>query len=317
MTKSDSKTSFKEIKDRANPWLVAILEALAQDGQIQGNEYLLHNPHRQDGSLGSFKFNIESGLWADFAADGASGSDIISLVAYLHAIEPHEAARLIVGMIEQFELETLASSSIPSKRSASQERSKPPDIGVPVCPVPADAPQADDFHGGLRTTLRHRYTDENGRDICFVCRFDPKGRDKYYLPQTYRQMSDGSYVWRWKGLDTARPLYNLFELSSRQGVPVLIVEGEKSADAAKQLFPQHVVVTTMNGAQSPGKTDFSPLHGRDILIWPDIHSVGRSVSMDRIIAKILYFCTVLFDVYVYHDDPVDSLSSGPKTGELV
>ncbi len=26
---------------------------------------------------------------------------------------------------------------------------------------------------------------------------------------------------------------------------------------------------------------------------------------------------MLFDVYVYQDDPVDSLSSGPKTGELV
>lgn len=26
---------------------------------------------------------------------------------------------------------------------------------------------------------------------------------------------------------------------------------------------------------------------------------------------------MLFDIYVYHDDPVDALSSGPKTGELV
>ena len=42
---------------------------------------------------------------------------------------------------------------------------------------------------------------------------------------------------------TPRPLYNLSELALRPDSPVLIVEGEKTADAAK-LFPDYVVVTS-------------------------------------------------------------------------
>jgi hypothetical protein len=35
------------------------------------------------------------------------------------------------------------------------------------------------------------------------------------------------------------------------------------------------------------------------------------------VPETLYAYPVIFDVYVYYDDPVDSLSAGAKTGELV
>ncbi len=75
-----------------------------------------------------------------------------------------------------------------------------------------------------------------------------------------------------------RPLYNLSELALRPDSPVLIVEGEKTADAAKQLFPDFVVVTSSGGAKSANKSDWSVLQGRDIVIAPDNDEAGISYT---------------------------------------
>lgn len=39
--------------------------------------------------------------------------------------------------------------------------------------------------------------------------------------------------------------------------------------------------------------------------------------MVKILPETLYAYTVIFDVYEFHGDPVDALSAGAKTGELV
>jgi 5S rRNA maturation endonuclease (ribonuclease M5) len=64
------------------------------------------------------------------------------------------------------------------------------------------------------------------------------------------------------------------KLLSEAAKPVLIVEGEKSVAAAEKLMPAAVVVTTAGGSNSPGKTDLSPLVGRQIIIWPDNDDSG-------------------------------------------
>jgi DNA primase len=35
-----------------------------------------------------------------------------------------------------------------------------------------------------------------------------------------------------------------------------------------------VTTTTMNGAQSPEKSDFGPLKGRRVFLWPDADEAG-------------------------------------------
>ena len=56
----------------------------------------------------------------------------------------------------------------------------------------------------------------------------------------------------------------------------MVSEGEKSADAAAQLLPGHVATCWLNGTNSWRKTDFSPLIGRDVLLWPDNDAPGAS-----------------------------------------
>jgi uncharacterized protein (DUF927 family) len=59
---------------------------------------------------------------------------------------------------------------------------------------------------------------------------------------------------------------------------VLICEGEKAADAAGLLFPDHVAITSPNGAKAADKTDWSALAGRRCALWPDADEAGEAYA---------------------------------------
>jgi hypothetical protein len=61
-------------------------------GRITGAEYCVCNPRRNDKRPTSFKINLRTGEWADFAT-GDKGRDLISLYAYLNNLKNSEAAR--------------------------------------------------------------------------------------------------------------------------------------------------------------------------------------------------------------------------------
>src|SRR5215213_5664247 len=63
----------------ANP--LAVLQRLLPGGNRQGNEYTVRNPRRADARQGSFKVNVKTGHWCDFAI-GQGGGDLVSLAAY-------------------------------------------------------------------------------------------------------------------------------------------------------------------------------------------------------------------------------------------
>ena len=94
-------------------------------------------------------------------------------------------------------------------------------------------------------------------------------------PYVYAQNDKGRKSWISMGMPKPYPLYNLPEILKRSGDPVLVVEGEKTAERVKSLFPDYVVTTTMYGGKSPHQTDWSPLKGRNILISPDFDEVGQ------------------------------------------
>lgn len=75
-----------------------ILKRLLPDGRLRGTEYFSLNPKRHDRSLGSFKINVSTGKWGDFATDD-TGGDLISLVAYLKGLRQSDAARLLARML--------------------------------------------------------------------------------------------------------------------------------------------------------------------------------------------------------------------------
>ena len=67
-------------------------------GGAEGGEYVVRNPWRLDHQPGSFKINLRTGRWSDFAI-GAKGGDPISLGAYLFGLTQLEAAKRLARML--------------------------------------------------------------------------------------------------------------------------------------------------------------------------------------------------------------------------
>ena len=132
------------------------------------------------------------------------------------------------------------------------------DDKMPIVPVPADAPPCEYRHPKFgKPTQLWSYHDIDGNLIGHVARFDyganGKGQ-KTYLPLMYCE-KDGRRAWMARGFPEPRPFYRLPSFVKRPNATVLIVEGEKTALAAAQLFSNLVCTTTPGGAQSPGKAD--------------------------------------------------------------
>jgi len=78
--------------------LPALLSRWLPDGRVEGREWSCRNPRRADRHAGSFKINLRTGRWADFAS-GDKGGDVVSLCAFLHNLSQVEAARRLAGML--------------------------------------------------------------------------------------------------------------------------------------------------------------------------------------------------------------------------
>lgn len=112
------------------------------------------------------------------------------------------------------------------------------------------------------------YHDATGNVISYVCRFDLADEKKDVIPYTYKTNGKKTY-WMWKGLDTPRPLYKLHEIHANPSKIILLVEGEKTADAAQKLFPDYVCTTWIGGTNGVKNSDWSPLQNRKIYMWND------------------------------------------------
>lgn len=99
-TRQSPQFSFKEANTKALKVLPSLLARWLPEGKIVGQEYLALNPTRDDRNLGSFKINLKTGRWCDFATDD-KGSDIISLVAYLFNTTQGEALRFVIKTLEK------------------------------------------------------------------------------------------------------------------------------------------------------------------------------------------------------------------------
>ena len=107
-----------------------------------------------------------------------------------------------------------------------------------LLPVPANAPPMPETHFALgRPTVPWFYRDPAGAVLFAMFQFDKADGSKEFLPLTLWRDAQG-LRWRWKSVPTPRPLYNLDKLATRPDAPVVICEGEKSADAAAADFPE-------------------------------------------------------------------------------
>ncbi|RYG99640.1 MAG: hypothetical protein EON58_03210 [Alphaproteobacteria bacterium] len=139
---------------------------------------------------------------------------------------------------------------------------------------------------GYRLTT-FEYRSINGEVFQAVLRFDHPTEEKKVRPVRYWGEVEGrGRVFSLNWIADRKALYGLDRVAERPDAPVLVVEGEKAAEAAARLFPDHVVITWMSGAYNVRRTEMTALAGRDLVLWPDNDPPGRDAM--RIFAACAY-----------------------------
>lgn len=260
---------FSELNARLLPSLPTLVSQWLPSGKRQADEWVALNPTRNDKKLGSFRINIHTGKWADFSTNDAGG-DPVSLYAYLHGYTQKEAAEHLARHIG---VDFKANDNrIAAKLHTTQEVQIPATTCEPV-PHTAGMPSTRHFKHGEATAV-WEYRNQEGRTLGYICRYDtPDGKE--ILPLTW---VDGR--WQWKSFPKPRPLYGLDRLAAAPEATVMVVEGEKAADAAQALFPQLAVISWAGGAKAVKHAAWDALEGRRIILCPDNDEPGTQAMLD-------------------------------------
>ena len=147
---------------------------------------------------------------------------------------------------------------------------------VPILPAPADAPAPPKAHfkSGVPQKV-WTYHDEAGRVLGHVYRFVKSDGGKEVLPCVWaRHTESGAEEWRWMAFPKPRPLYGLDRLAAKPDATVLLVEGEKCADAGHAELHDLAVVSWPGGGNAFGNVDCLPLSGRRVITWADFDEPG-------------------------------------------
>ena len=136
------------------------------------------------------------------------------------------------------------------------------------------------------------YHNAEGLKVSYVCRFDLSDGSKQVVPYSFAKHNDRS-EWRWMGIPNNRPLYNLHLIKQNPKAAIIIVEGEKTADAGQsQLNTEKTIFTCwIGGANGLNKTDFTPLTNRNVILFPDNDDAGIN-GMINVNEKIKSFANV-------------------------
>jgi hypothetical protein len=92
------KIGFRRVADAALAHAETLTRRWLPDGRREGAEWVSINPTRGDGRRGSFKVNISTGRWSDFAT-GDAGGDLVALAAYLFKLKQGAAALKVAEML--------------------------------------------------------------------------------------------------------------------------------------------------------------------------------------------------------------------------
>jgi len=258
---------FKALADHLASNAHDLLPVWLPGGKFDHNEYICSS--LLGGSGSSFKYNIDKQTGKDFESGEAVG-DMIDLYAQINGLSMGEAAKELnpAGLSRKPERQVITPVIKPMLQNITAVISKPPTDHI--------KPKFKHFkHGEPQSTWTYR--DSSSEILFYIAKYIDADGKKQFSPWTWNGIK-----WTQKHWPAPRPLYGLELLGKK---PVLIVEGEKAADAARKCIQPYTIVTWPGGSQAVGKSDFTPLYGRKILLWPDADEAGMTAMAN--IAELL------------------------------
>ena len=249
---------FAKVKEEALSRAKTLIPALLPGGRWQGAEWVAINPKRKDSKAGSLSINSATGIWKDFAS-GDGGADLISLHAWVHGMGQGEACKVLA-----------ADFGIKTDGQAEPKDEPAPRYPRPILPVPEGVPALAQRKG---EEGRWEYRDAEGRLLFLRVRTPDPAKGKAVITWTWCETGPGMAEWRPKAPDKPWPVYGLDRLARNPEARVLVVEGEKTADAAERIFPGMVAVTS-GSVDSAASAGWEALAGREVWIWRDADEAG-------------------------------------------
>lgn len=261
-----------------------------------------------DGSPGkSANVDLRTGTWIDNGNADDKGGDLISLYARIRNLSNHDAAIELMrdlGWERPRDDDGPANVRTPAQPTATPAESEmgggpapgperaaiPSPRGArwkPIAPVPPHAPKPTfvwKYHDKKRdqwveaTPTRTWAYEFEGQLYGHVARFERVSSEgeisKDTLPHTWCEDTTdprGSQRWSWKQWAEPRPLYvPAGLLSGDLSLPVVIVEGEKCAEAGfKLLGHEFDFVSWPGGCKTWSMAQWSWIMGRSVILWPD------------------------------------------------
>lgn len=246
-----------------------IVDVISQRQQLtkRGSEHYgicpFHDDHKQ-----SLLVSQTKQLYKCFACD--AGGDSIDYLMRLGLTFKEAATELNGGEIK--------GDIAPEKRKAAESKVQP-NSWTQIAPK-GDAPASFNHYRHGAPSKTWTYHNADGGIIGYICRFDLPTGEKEVLPYVYAT-DDKRSEWRWMGFAKPRPLYNLHRIAANPTASILVVEGEKTADAAQaQLDETKTVVTCwIGGARAIEHTDWTPIKGRKLIYLPDNDAPGREAMV--------------------------------------
>ncbi|MCB1116467.1 MAG: AAA family ATPase, partial [Chlamydiia bacterium] len=233
------------------------------------------------GSLSVTCAGSKAGQFYDF--ERGEGGGLLTLIERELKMNRQEAkawAGEFLGIAEEIKLPATFQKSHRSVETSDWISLKP----NPKLPAPSFE-KLGKLHHYYKEVARHPYHDLNGNLLYYVLRLENDKGEKITPPLSYGRYEGENPSWQLKGYTPEgekRPLYNLHHLKEKPLAEVLIVEGEKTADRALEKFAdeRYVCLTWSGGAANVAKTDWSPLQGRKVKIWPDNDKAGFKAAAD-------------------------------------
>ena len=274
-----SDAEREELRAELLARLESVLFTLFPAGKKRRGKFLIGDVLGSPGdSLEVVLDGDKAGLWTDRADD--SGGDVYALIGNHFGIDvTHDFPRVLDA----------AADLLGRARSTPGRKGKRKAV-----PIDELGP----------ATAKWDYLDAAGQLIAIVYRYDPPGQKKQFRPWDVKRHKMAP--------PEPRPLYNQSGMLS--AAQVVLVEGEKCAQA---LIDAGIVATTaMHGANAPvDKTDWSPLSGKAVLIWPDRDKPGWGYAMQAaqaILSAGAKSCHILYPPEEAADswDAADAIAEG-------
>jgi hypothetical protein len=209
----------------------------------------------QRGSLSVYEHKT---IWRVRCHSCDAGGTIVDVLVHGEGMTVSEAAREVIRRYQG-----IAEKDVPpSEKTPPREAYSSLDA----------AARALAYRIGGPCTRQDIYCSVVGLALMAVLRFDPVG-DKTYRPLHYDGRS-----WLLGDPPGRLPLFGLDLLARRPAEVVYVVEGEKTASAVRAMG--FLATTSAHGSKSASRSDWAPLAGRRVILWPDNDDAGHAYVAD-------------------------------------